>query len=267
MRTVLGGDFMSTSTDHLAGLNVPAERRFYPRVTPSVPIYVAFGSNNLGTLLNVSENGLQVVTPNRLDLNSVYRVFLPLDGVPGTITVSVRTIWTANSQNSSGIQLLDLSEQDREQIRKWVALQSSRSENLEAWLLPKGPEAAADPAEPSSELAEPPKKPAEPAKKPEFAPMPLPIHGDFIYEPPPEPTRGFFSFRHRHEEPRAKSRSTMSLPALWTALMLTVCFAVAWSLRQDLEAKLLHRSTQLATQKAPSIDPSPSDAVPDGLAM
>jgi hypothetical protein len=262
MRTVLGGDFMSTSTDHLAGLNVPAERRFYPRVTPSVPIYVAFGSNNLGTLLNVSENGLQVVTPNRLDLNSVYRVFLPLDGVPGTITVSVRTIWTANSQNSSGIQLLDLSEQDREQIRKWVALQSSRSENLKGWFLPKGAEAPPEPAEPSPELAELPLQAVEPTRKPEFAPMPLPIHGDFTYEPPPEPKRGFFSFRRGHQEPRVKSRSTMSLPVLWTALMLTVCLALAWSFRQDLEAKFLHRSPQVASQEAPSLDPSPPDAVP-----
>jgi hypothetical protein len=258
---------MSTSTDHLATLNVPVERRFYPRVRPSVPIYVAFGSNNLGTLLNVSENGLQVVTPNRLDLNSVYRVFLPLDGVPGTITVSVRTIWTANSQNSSGIQLLDLSEQDREQIRKWVALQSSRSEKRKGWFLPKDAEDRLEPAEPSPELADPPNRLAEPAKKPEFAPMPLPIHGDFTYEPPPEPKRGFFSFRRRHEEPRAKSRSTMSLPVLWTALMLTVCLAVAWSFRQDLEAKFLHRSTLVASHEAPSIDPSPSDAVPQQPAV
>src|SRR5580704_16315442 len=228
MRTVLGGDFMSTSTDHLAGLNVPAERRFYPRVTPSVPIYVAFGSNNLGTLL----------------------------------TVSVRTIWTANSQNSSGIQLLDLSEQDREQIRKWVALQSSRSENLKGWFLPKGAEAPPEPAEPSPELAELPLQAVEPTRKPEFAPMPLPIHGDFTYEPPPEPKRGFFSFRRGHQEPRVKSRSTMSLPVLWTALMLTVCLALAWSFRQDLEAKFLHRSPQVASQEAPSLDPSPPDAVP-----
>ena len=73
---------MSTSTDHLAGLNVPAERRFYPRVTPSVPIYVAFGSNNLGTLLNVSENGLQVVTPNRSTSILFIAYYLSLDGVP-----------------------------------------------------------------------------------------------------------------------------------------------------------------------------------------
>ena len=105
-------------------VNAPIERRFYPRITPSVPIYVAFGPSNLGALLNISENGFQVVTPNRLDLNSVYRVFLSLDGIARTITVSVRTIWTADSQNSSGIQLLDLSDEDRQQIRNWVAARS-----------------------------------------------------------------------------------------------------------------------------------------------
>src|ERR1035438_3332095 len=128
---------MSTSIDHLVSVHAPTERRFYPRVTPSVPIYVAFGPNNLGTLLNVSENGFQVVTPNRLELNSVYRVFLSLDGISSTINVSVRTIWTVDPQNSSGIQLLDLSEGDREQIRKWVALQNSQNDGLEELFPPQ----------------------------------------------------------------------------------------------------------------------------------
>ena len=88
------GRLMSTSTDQFAAMNAPMERRFYPRVTPSAPIYVAFGSNNLGTLLNVSENGFSVGTPNPLDLNSVYRVYLSLDGAASAITVSVRTVWT-----------------------------------------------------------------------------------------------------------------------------------------------------------------------------
>jgi len=34
---------MSTSTEYMDGLNTPAERRFYPRVTPPTPIYVGFG--------------------------------------------------------------------------------------------------------------------------------------------------------------------------------------------------------------------------------
>ena len=191
---------MSTSTDQFAAMNAPMERRFYPRVTPSAPIYVAFGSNNLGTLLNVSENGFSVGTPSPLDLNSVYRVYLSLDGASSAITVSVRTVWTSHAQNSAGIQLLDLSEQDREQIRNWVALQTSRNESLEGWFSPKKAEpstastqraptpVASNPEDESAhEDAElPPPEAPKPQAKPEFPPMPLPIHGEFNYEPPPD---------------------------------------------------------------------------------
>jgi hypothetical protein len=128
---------MSTSTEYIDGLNAPAERRFYSRVTPPTPIYVAFGSNNLGVLHNVSENGFQVTTPSELPLNSVFRVFLSLNGAPKTIAVTVRTIWTDRSGNRSGIQLLDLVDEDRQQIRDWVELELSRNENSTPWFLPK----------------------------------------------------------------------------------------------------------------------------------
>ena len=121
---------MSTSTDHLVTQNATFQRRFYPRINPSVLIYVAFGPNNLGMLLNVSENGLLVSTPQGLDLNSVYRVSLRLNGVPNAIKVHVRTVWTTESQKRSGIQLLDLTEYDREQIRKWGTLQLSPKRDL-----------------------------------------------------------------------------------------------------------------------------------------
>ena len=128
---------MSTSTEYMDGLNAPAERRFYPRVTPPTPIYVAFGSNNLGVLHNVSENGFQVSTPGGLPLNSVFRVFLSLNGASKTITVTVRTVWTVDVAKRSGIQLLDLSDENREQIRQWVEFEMSRSENSTPWFLPK----------------------------------------------------------------------------------------------------------------------------------
>lgn len=128
---------MSTSTEYMDGLNTPAERRFYPRVTPPTPIYVAFGSNNLGVLQNVSENGFQVTTPSELSLNSVYRVFLSLNGAAKTISVTVRTIWTTGADKHAGIQLLDLADEDRQQIRQWVELELSRNEKSTPWALPK----------------------------------------------------------------------------------------------------------------------------------
>lgn len=128
---------MSTSTEYMDSLNMPAERRFYPRVTPPTPTYVAFGSNNLGVLHNVSENGFQVVTPGELPVNSVYRVFLSLNGAAKTISVTVRTIWTTSTDKRAGIQLLDLADEDRQQIRQWVELELSRNEKSSLWALPK----------------------------------------------------------------------------------------------------------------------------------
>ncbi|HUE43408.1 MAG TPA: PilZ domain-containing protein, partial [Candidatus Sulfotelmatobacter sp.] len=128
---------MSTSTEYMDGLNTPAERRFYPRVTPPTPIYVAFGSNNLGVLHNVSENGFQVTTPSELALNSVFRVFLSLNGAPKTISVTIRTIWTNDAEKRAGIQLLDLADEDRQQIRSWVEFEMSRNESSTPWFLPK----------------------------------------------------------------------------------------------------------------------------------
>jgi PilZ domain/Gram-negative bacterial TonB protein C-terminal len=272
---------MSTSTDHLVSQGAPVERRFYPRITPSVPIYVAFGPNNLGALLNVSENGFQVVTPTRLDLNSVYRVFLSLDGVPSTITVSVRTIWTADSQNSSGIQLLDLSERDRQQIRGWVAVQTSQNENLEYWFSPNNVNASVAPApesaspvaeEPSAATAEPPSPPAtepppvgETMNEREFPPMPLPIHGEFTYEPPSGPEKKIL--RHREWTSRPHSRSTVAMLVFWTLLMSTICVAAGWSFRHKLSDLFLHRPTQVAIESGPAANAGTPSAPPDDPAQ
>jgi hypothetical protein len=243
---------MSTSIDPLVAVNGPLERRFYPRVTPSLPIYVAFGPSNLGTLLNVSENGFQVVTPDRLDVNSVYRVFLSLDGVSSTITVSVRTVWTAESDNGSGIQFLDLSEQDRQQIRTWVALRTSQNRNTDHWFSPE----QAAPSVAAHETVEPPPPPAaepppvvtEPSSKPDFPPMPLPIHGEFTYEPPSG--REKKTLHRRERKSRRRSRSAISAFVLWTLVVLMICLGAGWPFRHQLSERLLHRPRLAADETA-----------------
>jgi hypothetical protein len=176
---------LSTSTEYMDGLNTPAERRFYPRVTPQTPIYVAFGSNNLGVLHNVSENGFQVTTPSELTLNSVFRVFLSLNGAPKTISVTVRTIWTNDADKRAGIQLLDLADEDRQQIRQWVELELSRNENSTPWFLPKNGDRslASHPhinrpvvdRQPFNEFASEPASPAALTSEPEPEPEPAPV--------------------------------------------------------------------------------------------
>jgi hypothetical protein len=121
---------MSTSTEYMDGLKSPIERRFYPRVAPPSPIWVAFGPNNTGVLHDLSENGFQITTPDGLALNSVYRVLIPLKNSNSktTIVVTVRTIWTNDDENRSGIQLLDLSEEDRRHVRQLVVSELARYE-------------------------------------------------------------------------------------------------------------------------------------------
>ena len=115
---------MSTFAEPVATQNAPAERRFYPRIAPSALINMALGQNNEGMILNVSENGLLVSSPEELHCNFVSRVWIPLNGLRKAIQVHVRVIWTNELQKRAGLQLLDLSEYDREQIRKWQALET-----------------------------------------------------------------------------------------------------------------------------------------------
>jgi hypothetical protein len=118
---------MPTSAEQIAALNAPVERRFYPRIAPSAPIYICSGEKHQGVLLNVSENGLLVSTPTSLRINFVSLISVPLNALPRAIQVHARVIWTSESTKRAGIQMLDLSEHDREQIRKWAAIESARS--------------------------------------------------------------------------------------------------------------------------------------------
>jgi hypothetical protein len=112
-----------TPAEHLAspepGPDPGIERRFYPRLAPSSLISVAFADGNVGMLLNLSENGFLASTPLALAENFVCRVSLLLSGLANPIEVYARVVWTAESHRA-GIQFLDLSDHDRERIRKWA---------------------------------------------------------------------------------------------------------------------------------------------------
>jgi hypothetical protein len=184
---------MSTSAEQIAVLNAPVERRFYPRIAPSAPIYIASGEKNQGELLNVSENGLLVSTPIALKLNVVSRISVPLSGLPNAIQIHARVIWTSESTKRAGIQMLDLSEHDREQIRKWGALESAQSSQQEVNRPRVAPEAPVTPP----------------------APMPtMQSSTEACLIAPTIPARG-----------AARKRPTSALAdALWGLLIGTICF-------------------------------------------
>lgn len=117
---------MSSATEHAFEPNAAVERRFYSRSAPSSMLYVTFGQINQALLLNLSENGVLLSSPQNLDCNFVARLSMNLPGLPKVIQVHARVLWTSGEQKRAGIQFINLSEHDREQIRKWQVLESSR---------------------------------------------------------------------------------------------------------------------------------------------
>jgi hypothetical protein len=103
------------------------ERRFYPRIVPLAPMCISINDANQCLVINVSENGLLLSTRTGLPCNSVARIALPLDGLPKPVVVNIRVLWTSEVRRLAGIQILDVSDHDRQQIRKWGSYVSSTS--------------------------------------------------------------------------------------------------------------------------------------------
>jgi Gram-negative bacterial TonB protein C-terminal/PilZ domain len=123
---------MSASAQQLEVLSTTIERRFYPRIAPHAPIFLALGESKECLLINVGENGLLVSTPGEIRRNFVARISIALNGLPRPVWVNARVVWTSEGKKLAGIQLLDLSDHDREQIRKWGEQESRLSWQPEA---------------------------------------------------------------------------------------------------------------------------------------
>jgi hypothetical protein len=194
---------MSTPAQQAPLLATTLERRFYPRIVPQTPIFFAFreSESEASLLLNVSENGLLVSTPTGLPCNFVARLSVPLNGLPKPVQVIGRVAWASEARKLAGIQLLDLSEHDRQQIRKWGARESTRS-----WQ-PKldRPQLAAPPSTSSSET------PHATSQFPEDAPFSTPR--DIVALAPPLIVN-------------TRSASTVARRAM-RALVSTICLAAA----------------------------------------
>ena len=100
---------------------LPKERRFYSRMVPKTPIRLAIDHDQNVLMLNMSENGLLVFTPVELTTNRVFHVSIPLSGLTEPLQVNVRVVWVNRDRKVAGLQLLNLSDYDRERVREWTA--------------------------------------------------------------------------------------------------------------------------------------------------
>lgn len=122
---------MSSPAESLIVPEPVFDRRFYPRTAPSSLTHVLFGPEISGQLIDLGENGVRLGSPFELSSNFVCRATLPLSGLERPIEVCVRVVWTGEA-NQAGIQFMDLSDEDRGQIRKWMALQENAAAPVES---------------------------------------------------------------------------------------------------------------------------------------
>lgn len=115
---------MSSPADSLVTPEPVFDRRFYPRTASSSLTHVIFGPEISARLIDLGENGFRLESPFELSRNFVCRATLPLNGLERPIELCVRVVW-AGDANQAGIQFLDLSDEDRVQIRKWAKLQEN----------------------------------------------------------------------------------------------------------------------------------------------
>jgi hypothetical protein len=256
---------MSTSTDRLMTLDSAGERRFYPRVAPPQPVYIALGQTNRCQLLNLSENGFLLSTPYPLVCNSVFRVSIRLDGLPEPIEVHVRTLWTSPAKDRAGIQLLDLSDHDREQIREWQALERTSAARPGRPTQEMPDQAMAQPAPVSTNASKKEPPPAPPPRPPQNSPAPrIPA-----YLAPMTAANSLknshldlLPFDHARVSGRRARTSAPPSFVTWTLLVAVMCLAAALLFRSEVFGKILNRLDLGAPQIAYSPAPPPPPDIP-----
>lgn len=101
----------------------PADRRNFPRMRPSSDMYLHLGDGRSVPILDVSEKGLAVYTL-ALTEQSLRSIRFCTPGSTSYIECNGKTVWSGKSQldKQSGIEFLDMAENAREEIRRWISL-------------------------------------------------------------------------------------------------------------------------------------------------
>jgi hypothetical protein len=131
-------DIVSTS-EQFTGPTQIHGRRTHPRVLPKSLIYVACGESNGGMVLNVSDDGMAISMAIPVGDEAYSNLHVRMNGLAQGIEVHGRLAWTTKSKKRAGIQLVDISDEQRGQIREWLAQEGVRDVNL----LPRVSESAA----------------------------------------------------------------------------------------------------------------------------
>ena len=100
------------------------DRRLHVRQRVASLTYVDLGENNGGIVLNVSEAGVRIQAAAALEVGPI-SLRLQLPGSSKRLELNAEVIWVGPSRKEAGLYFMDLSEDARSQIRKWIARETS----------------------------------------------------------------------------------------------------------------------------------------------
>jgi len=110
---------MPGSQDYFGGITDSRDRRRHSRQITTLN-YIKLGESNGGILLNISEEGLAFTAAEPIVGEFVPRLRFQLEEKAEWIEASGRIVWLNDSKKGAGIQFLEISDADREQIKRWV---------------------------------------------------------------------------------------------------------------------------------------------------
>jgi TonB family protein len=97
------------------------ERRQRARHSPSALTYVTLGDSNGGIIANISETGMYVTAGEPLREDFLSRVSFRVPQSDTAIETKGEVVWTSESKKEAGVRFVELREESRDLIRKWVA--------------------------------------------------------------------------------------------------------------------------------------------------
>ena len=110
---------MPGSQDYFGGITDSRDRRSHSRQITTLN-YIKLGESNGGILLNISEDGLAFTAAEPLVGEFIPRLRFQLEEKAEWIEASGRIVWLNDSKKGAGVQFLEISDADREQIRRWI---------------------------------------------------------------------------------------------------------------------------------------------------
>ena len=98
------------------------DRRLLPRrMLINPPVLVSLSRSRTDLLFDLGEGGMSVYGLVSAPKGEVVPIAFALPGESGSVEAAAKIAWTSSSRNRTGLQFIDVTDNSREQLRKWMA--------------------------------------------------------------------------------------------------------------------------------------------------